>query len=273
MNLKQLLARHEFVPKKSLGQNFITDRNLLNRIVDVAEISDVDEVLEIGPGLGTLTEILAEEARRVVAVELDDRLLPLLRERLDSKSNVHLIHGDILEQDLGAVVADGYKVVANIPYYITGAIVRKLLSKPPFPSTIVLTMQLEVAQRLAAEPPNMNMLAVLAQSSGRAELKFTIAAGAFWPRPDVAAGVVKLTRDLERDFDPGREKLLLRVAKIAFQQKRKQLGKTLRALGLDQQSLNRALSNASIDATRRPQTVSVDEWRQLCHYLVAAGLT
>src|SRR5512141_1971731 len=159
---RELLKQFGLHPKKSLGQNFLSDIYALNQIVQAAEVNADDDVLEIGPGLGGLTQQLASIAKRVIAVEIDQMLIPVLRSELADRSNVELIHGDILELDPASLLpgAATYKVVANIPYYITSAIIRHLLEASIKPSLIVLTIQREVAERIIARPDDMNLMAV-----------------------------------------------------------------------------------------------------------------
>ena len=202
MHPKQLLERYQIEPKKSLGQNFLSDEGLLARIVAAAELSPEDEALEVGPGVGALTRVLARAAGRVVAVELDGRLLPVLESELSESANVELVHADVLELDPADWFAAPYVVVANVPYYITGAILRHLLSGRPRPRRLVLTVQREVADRLTARPPEMSLLAVSVQYYGRVRLVSTVKAGAFWPRPEVDSAVVRIDVDerfLEQD--------------------------------------------------------------------------
>ncbi len=193
MNPKAILQQYGLEPKKSLGQNFLFDDQVLGRIVAAASLTTTDHVLEIGPGLGHLTEHLANAAAAVTAVELDQRYLPILQDRLGHLPQVRLIHGDILEQNLALLFPQqSYKVVANVPYYITGAILRHLLSAQSKPSLMVMTVQKEVAQRLAAKPGDLSLMAVSVQFYGQARLVSTIRAGAFWPRPGVDWAVARL---------------------------------------------------------------------------------
>lgn len=267
---KHLLDQHGLTPKKSLGQNFIYDDNVLARIADAADLQADDTVLEIGPGLGQLTRHLAARAARVVAVELDDRLLPILRAELDDLPNVTVVHGDILEQDPAALFARPYKVVANVPYYITGAILRHLLGAARKPTRLVLTVQKEVAERVTAVPPDMSLLAVSVQCYGRVQLVATLKAGAFWPRPDVDSAVIAV--DVDPDALRGvHEATFFRVVKAGFSQKRKQLQKNLRQLGLDRRTIARALEAAAVDGRRRAETLTVDEWRRLTAALPLAS--
>jgi 16S rRNA (adenine1518-N6/adenine1519-N6)-dimethyltransferase len=262
---KELLAAFGLEPKKSLGQNFLFDENVLARIVETAEIQPSDHVLEIGPGLGSLTHLLARQAAQIVAVELDDRLLPILQGQLALYDNVRLIHGDILKQRPGELFQQPYKVVANVPYYITGAILRHLLTAVHKPTSLTMTVQQEVAGRITAEPPNMSLLAVSVQFYGRATSTHTIKAGAFWPRPDVDSAVVHidLTQPAATSVPVVQEKAFMRLVKVGFAQKRKQLQKNLRALGHSREATNAALENAGIDGRRRAETLTLAEWGAL----------
>jgi 16S rRNA (adenine1518-N6/adenine1519-N6)-dimethyltransferase len=265
MHPKQLLAKYDLQPKKSLGQNFLFDENLLAQIADGAQLSAADEVLEIGPGLGSLTKQLASRAGRVVAVELDDRLWPILQDELTGLDQVELLHGDILEQDTAVLFPGPYKVVANVPYYITGAILRHLLESTRKPSLILLTVQKEVAERITAVPPHMSLLAVSVQYYGQAEVLKTLKAGAFWPRPEVDSAVVRidLTQVPEVGFDTAAEQKFFRIVRAGFSQKRKQLQKNLRQLGLSKTAAADLLLRAGIDGRRRAETLSLHEWRAI----------
>lgn len=275
MHPRQILDRYGITPKQSLGQNFLYDEGLLARITAAAELSPGDSVLEIGPGLGALTRQLAQAAGRVVAVELDDRLLPVLRYELEPFNNVEIIHGDILAFDPAAWFDDPFVVVANVPYYITGAILRRLLEGQPRPRRMVLTVQREVAERLTARPPDMSLLAVSVQYYGSVRLVGAVKAGAFWPRPEVDSAVVRV--DVEERFlgagagEHGKkgeeEAAFFRVVRAGFSEKRKQLKNNLRRLGLSDEAIAVALGSAGIDGRRRAETLRVDEWGRLVEAL------
>ena len=257
---KTLLAQYGLSPKKSLGQNFLFDENVLTRIVETAVLTPTDTILEIGPGLGALTKLLAENVQHVTAVELDDRFLPILQQELAPYNNVTIIHGDILEQNPNALFSEPYKVVANVPYYITGAILRHLLTAEQKPTTMVLTVQKEVADRMTAVPPNMSLLSVSTQFYGRSERITTIKAGAFWPRPDVDSAVVKIDLDAERPLPFSEEKAFFKLIKAGFSQKRKQLHNNLRQLNLSSDEVDKLLQSAHINGRRRAQTLTIEEW-------------
>lgn len=260
MHPKQLLDQFNLQPKKSLGQNFLFDENVLARIVDTAVLTTTDTILEIGPGLGALTKLLAERVQQVTAVELDDRFLPILQKELANYDNVTLIHGDILEQNPETLFNEPYKVVANVPYYITGAILRHLLTAAQKPTTMVLTVQKEVAERMTAVPPNMSLLSVSTQFYGRSERITTIKAGAFWPRPDVDSAVIKIDLYDERPLPFNEENAFFTLVKAGFSQKRKQLHNNLRQLDLDRNQVADLLQATNIDGRRRAQTLTIEEW-------------
>lgn len=264
MHPKHVLARYGIEPKKSLGQNFLFDEGLLARIAAEAELTPDDEVLEVGPGLGALTRQLARVAGRVVAVELDGRLIPVLTGELAAFGNIELVHGDVLELDPADWFARPYRVVANVPYYITGAILRHLLENRPRPSRMVLTVQREVAERLTARPPEMSLLAVSVQYYGRVRLVTPVKAGAFWPRPDVDSAVIRIDVDPARlEPDTANDAAFFRVVRAGFSEKRKQLKNNLRQLGYDDTTIAAALEAAGIDARRRAETLTVAEWERL----------
>ncbi len=260
MHPKQLLTKYQLEPKKSLGQNFLFDENVLARIVEAAEINPLELVLEIGPGLGSLTRVLAQTAASVTAVELDQRFLPILAHELAYFDNVRVIHGDILEQNLDALFDRPYKVVANVPYYITGAILRHLLSAQQKPSTVVMTVQKEVAERITAVPPKMSLLAISTQLYATPELITTIKAGAFWPRPDVDSAVLKLTLHPDPMLPFTQEQKFFTLVKAGFSQKRKQLKNNLRQLGYNRDEVTAVLQTAHVDGRRRAETLTLTEW-------------
>lgn len=263
MHPKHLLERYGLTPKKSLGQNFLFDEQILTRIVAAAEVIETDHVLEIGPGLGALTQVLAETAASVTAVELDNHFLPILQNQLKAYDNINIVHGDILQQNPADWFDKPYKVVANVPYYITGAILRHLLSSQPHPSVMVMTVQKEVAERVTAVPPHMSLLAVSVQYYGQVRIVDTIKAGAFWPRPDVDSAVIRIDVADEAQMNTSNADSFFKIVKAGFSQKRKQLQKNLRQLGYNQDKIADALEQVGVNGRRRAETLNLDEWRQL----------
>ncbi|MBI4631163.1 MAG: ribosomal RNA small subunit methyltransferase A [Chloroflexi bacterium] len=239
-DLQQTLRRFNFTPKKSLGQNFLFDPVILDRIVAAGEVTANDVVLEIGPGAGSLTRCLSESAKEVIAVELDDRLIPILQYTLADHPNVKIVHGDILGIKTSEVfktsevytsevsTSEVYKVIANIPYYLTSAIIRHLLESKIKPSLIVLTVQREVAERMCAEPPEMSVLAVSVQVYGEPRIVGKIPASAFYPKADVDSAIVRIDLFKELPFTnyDDSEKFFSMV-KAGFSQKRKKLKNAL----------------------------------------------
>ncbi len=264
MHPRRLLQRYGLRPKKSLGQNFLVDTGALHRIVSAADLEPADTVLEIGPGLGALTLELAKAAGRVVAVELDQRLIPVLEQQLAGADNVKLVHGDILDLDPATLISGPFKVVANVPYYITAAILRHLLAAQTRPQLVVLTVQREVARRLTAKPGNMSLLAGSVQFYGQVRQMAVIKAGSFYPRPKVDSAVVRIDLYPRPVLPVSAEASFFRVVKAGFGQKRKQLRNSLRAgLSLPPEQVVLALEAAGIDPRRRAETLNLDEWGEL----------
>ncbi len=191
LNATELLKQYGLRADKRLGQNFLQDPYALEKIVKSAEIHPTDTVLEIGPGLGSLTRYLAAAAQKVIAIELDDKLFPPLETVIAPYDNIQLVHGDILDIEPGEIIEqDDYLVVANIPYYITSAVIRHLLESKPKPRRMVLTIQKEVAERICAGPGDMSLLALSVQVYGQPRIAARIPAGAFYPVPKVDSSVL-----------------------------------------------------------------------------------
>jgi 16S rRNA (adenine1518-N6/adenine1519-N6)-dimethyltransferase len=292
MDVRRLLKEFDVQPRKSLGQNFLTDRRALERIVEAAELGPEDIVLEIGPGLGTLTRLLAARAGRVVAVELDQRLVEILSQTLADCPNVKIVQGDILQLDPVELIRSAmkscspapplprssapllpFKVVANLPYYITSAVLRHLLTAEVRPRLMVVTVQLEVAQRITAEPGDMSLLAVSVQFYGRPRVVARIKAGAFYPSPQVDSAVIRIDLDGPPLVEVDDANSFFEVVRAGFAQRRKQLRNALAAeLGLPASDVAQALSKAGVNPQRRAQTLSVEEWAQVWREMQAGGI-
>jgi 16S rRNA (adenine1518-N6/adenine1519-N6)-dimethyltransferase len=248
--------------KKSLGQHWLRDEEALKAIVEAAGIKKDDTVLEIGPGLGTLTDQLVKKARKVVAVELDEVLAGRLGSQFPS-ANLIIKNQDIMRFDLFEL-PPGYKVVANIPYYLTGSILRLFTETNHPPQTMVLLVQKEVAERLAASPGEMSILAVAAQLSYKVKLGHLVPAEKFTPVPKVDSQIVifkKREKALFKDLDNG---LFMRVVKAGFSARRKKLRSSLSAgLRIDKVTADKILNEARIDGNLRAQNLSLNDWRQL----------
>ncbi len=265
LNVPALLRAHGLSPKKSLGQNFLVDPVALERIVQAAEMDAGRSVLEVGPGLGSLTRYLARAAGRVVAVELDAALIPVLEDVLRESPNVEIVHGDILELDPARLMGQGgYSVVANIPYYITSNLIRHLLESTLKPRRLVLTVQREVAERITAGPGDMSLLALGVQVYGQPKIAARIPAGAFYPPPSVDSAVVRVDLYPEPVIPAAQLDVFFRLAKAGFGQKRKTLRNSLSAgLGMPPAEVAALLEKAGIDPQRRAETLSLEEWKRL----------
>jgi len=262
-------------PKKGLGQNFLVDPAHRARIIAAAELTPDDVVLEVGPGPGVLTELIAKQAGRVVAVELDDRLIPFLRQRFADQPHVTIVQGDILKLDVGYWVSGieraqylipntRYKVVANLPYYITSAVIRYLLESDPSPELLVLTVQREVAERMVAAPPEMSLLALSVQFYCTARIVGRIPAGAFYPAPKVDSAVVRLDRRPAPAVPGVTPAAFFEVARAGFSQPRKQLRNSFAAgMGVPPAQAEVWLSAAGIAPQRRAETLTLAEWGAL----------
>jgi 16S rRNA (adenine1518-N6/adenine1519-N6)-dimethyltransferase len=265
LNVSYLLKKYGLRPHKGLGQNFLQDPVALERVTLAAEIQPTDTVLEIGPGLGSLTRYLAAAAQEVVAVELDQHLLPPLKAALAAYDNVRLIYGDILDLSPDELIGEpGYVVAANIPYYITSAVIRHLLESRQKPRRIVLTIQKEVAQRICETPGDMSLMALSVQVYGKPHIAAHVPAGAFFPAPSVDSAVLVIdiypTPLIPSEYLDSFFKLI----KAGFSQKRKTLRNSLSS-GLTISPANAAdlLNSAGIDPQRRAETLSIQEWQQL----------
>lgn len=263
--MRTLLRRYNLDPYKGLGQNFLVDQNALKEIVACAEVGREDIVLEIGAGLGNLTRLLAQAAKRVVAVEIDRKLIPPLQEVMSTHGNCEIIEGDILELNPAVIIGENdYLVVANIPYYITSAIIRHLLTNASKPKRLVLTMQSEVASRICAEPGDLSLLALSVQVFGTPRIVASIPAAAFFPLPKVDSSTLRVDIYPEPLMNEKQLALFFRLAKAGFSQKRKMLRNTMSAgLHLSSEQAEALLRSAGIDPMRRAQTLDLVEWRTL----------
>lgn len=271
LEVPDLLRRYGIRPDRRLGQNFLVDERALASVVEAAGIRSGETVLEIGPGLGSLTRLLAEQAARVVAIELDGALLPPLQETLAPYANIRLVQGDILALNPGELVSEGssagpqpYLVVANIPYYITSALLRRLLEASHPPRRLVLTLQKEVAERICATPGDMSLLAISVQVYGRPQVVKRIKAGAFYPAPKVDSAVVRVDSYAQPLVPPPLLPTFFRLAKAGFSQKRKTIRNALSGgMRWTDSKTENTLEAAGIDTKRRAQTLSLAEWGRL----------
>lgn len=264
---KQVLDALGISPKKSLGQNYLHDPQTLDKIIENAHLPAQATVLEIGPGLGALSVRLAPITQRLVLIETDTRVQSALAQELQAFSHVDYHWQDVLETDIDAVMGDmPYYVVANLPYYITSAIVRRLLEAHNPPQSMTITVQKEVAERMIATPNDMSLLSVSVQFYGAPRLVMKLNPGVFWPQPDVSSAVVHIDlreRPLPTVTDTAK---FFRIVRAGFSQKRKQLKNALSSgLNLPNPAIEAWLGAADIAATRRAETLTLSDWERLYH--------
>jgi 16S rRNA (adenine1518-N6/adenine1519-N6)-dimethyltransferase len=262
--LGRLLRKHRITLRHSLGQNFLIDRELRDAVAEAVGAEAEDEVVEVGAGVGTLTVALAARCRRVVAVELDQRLIPALREVVEGSDRVEVVQADILKLDFAQLYPNGGEVVAgNIPYNLTGALIRKLLDSPPRPRRLSLVVQKEVAERWTATTA-ASLSTVAVQVFAEARLVLTIPAQSFTPPPRVDSALVVLEVRDRPAVDVQDMDSFFRLVEAVFQFRRKQLGGALgRIAGIGSEAAAKRLREASIDPERRAQTLSLSEWERV----------
>ena len=268
MDIKKKLNQYNLRPNTNAGQHFLLNQEILNEIVQAAELSKKDKVLEIGSGPGNLTVLLAESAGRVIAVESDKRIIPVLRDSVKDITNVEIIQSDIFKWRNQAKLEDkDYKIVANLPYYITAKILRTFLSQPPKPSAMTILVQKEVADRLTAPPGQMSLLSVSVQYYAKVYQMCTIPSSAFWPRPEVDSALIFIEKI--RDNQP-EDRDFFRLARIGFSSRRKQLHNNLRAgLSMPQSDVLKVIEGVGLKKTARPQELSIEDWKRLSQSLKA----
>lgn len=278
MDPLQILKRYNIRPSKGLGQNFLISQRAFDCILEAAELSLADTVLEVGPGIGSLTQRLADGAGRVVAIELDRKMLAVLEETLTGRGNVHLVQGDFLELDPVATLREAlslaedaplsFKLVANLPYYITSAALRHVLTASVRPERLVVMLQRDVARRIVAADGKMSLLAVSVQVFGDPEIVCTVPAGAFVPPPKVDSAVLRVVLHEEPRVPEEELDAFFAVVRAGFREKRKQLHNSLtRNLPHGREEVDDALRAAGVEPTRRAETLSIDEWRRLTEAL------
>ncbi|HET9111876.1 MAG TPA: 16S rRNA (adenine(1518)-N(6)/adenine(1519)-N(6))-dimethyltransferase RsmA [Ktedonobacterales bacterium] len=270
--LKSLLRRHGLAqPNKRLGQHLLVSRKALDAVVNAAELTPDDNALEVGAGPGALTVELAQRAGRVVAIEMDRDILPVLAETTAPYANVKIVPRDLLTVDLGAVFGGApYKFVANLPYYITALIMRRILEARPRPTRMVVMTQREVAERMVAPAGDLSLLGLSVQFYGQPSIITFVPATAFYPPPKVESAVVRIDTFPTLPLDDAGRDLLFSLAHAAFGGKRKQIHNSLaQNLRLGPEQVERWLSASGIDVERRAQSLSLDEWLRLTRAALA----
>ncbi|MCI8674810.1 MAG: 16S rRNA (adenine(1518)-N(6)/adenine(1519)-N(6))-dimethyltransferase RsmA [Lachnospiraceae bacterium] len=276
-NTIEILKKYEFSFQKKYGQNFLIDTHVLDKIIRAAEISSDDFVLEIGPGIGTMTQYLAEAAREVAVVEIDDKLIPILEETLKEYENVTIIHGDILKVDIEGLVQEKnqgrpVKVVANLPYYITTPIIMGLLEGSAPVDSITVMVQKEVADRMKVGPgtKDYGALSLAVQYYARPEIVANVPPNCFIPRPKVGSAVIRLTRHQTPPVQVQDEDFLFRIIRASFNQRRKTLVNSLNnspELQLTKEQVTKALEQMGLPAAVRGETLTLEQFAELTELL------
>lgn len=272
---KALLREFNLKAKKSLAQHFLIDRGILNKIVAGADLAPDDIVVEVGPGLGVLTKELAERVGRLIAVELDQNMVAVLKRSFGAMPNVTIIHKDVLETTPEELFAEAgivppssgaikYKVVANLPYYITSAVLRHFLEAKLKPEIIVVMVQKEVAEQITAPPGDMRILSVSVQFYGKPKIVRTVSRGCFYPAPDVDSAVLRVDLHPQPLLPPEEDEGFFDVVHAGFCAPRKQFGNALsQGFRIPKAAATAILEKAGIDPMRRAETLSIGEWVHL----------
>ncbi len=274
MNLREetnfMLKKYDLKANKKLGQNFLIDEGIVLDIVQKAEVSKEDLVIEIGPGLGTLTAALAENAKKVIAVELDDNMIPVLNERFALYDNVEIIHNDILKTDINTLIngEEHVKIVANLPYYITTPIVMKLLEEKLNIESITVMVQKEVGERFCSTPNGKEYGAITVSINyyTEPEIVIDVPKENFMPIPEVDSCVVNLKVKKEH-IELKNEKKFFQVIKAAFSQRRKNLGNSLLAVAKDKEEIKKMLEELGIDINKRAENLSLEDFARISNWL------
>ena len=270
----RLLRRMGLQPRKGLGQHFLVSPGVLERIVDAADVGPDDTVIEVGPGLGALTEVLARRAGEVVALELDDELAEALKRVYADQSHVSIHHGDAMKTDIGALIpaSKPYKVVANLPYYVATAIVRRFLEAAHKPSVIVVTVQREVAKSMAALEGKTGLLGVATQFYGKPQIVSLVRPGSFYPPPKVMSAVLRIDVHPSPPVQVSSEEGFFTLVRAGFSAPRKQLkGVLSHALKVAASEVEGVLDAVGVDPKRRAETLTLEEWAALHRAGEAAG--
>jgi 16S rRNA (adenine1518-N6/adenine1519-N6)-dimethyltransferase len=272
VDARAILRRHGLRPDRRLGQNFLVDPAALERVVQAAELDPGDSVLEIGAGVGTLTARLARDVQRVVAVELDARLIAPLREVVAGMSNVEIIQADAMQLDLARLMhGEPFRVVANVPYQITSHLVRRLMESPAAPDRVVLTLQAEVVDRVVAAAGEMSLLALSVQVYGAPRRMAVIPAAAFYPVPQVDSAVLRIDRHPRPVIPAYLVPSFFCLARAGFQQRRKQLRNALASgLGVPPEEALSLLERAGVRPDRRAQELTLEDWERLARVFGSA---
>lgn len=267
LDTREIVKKHGFKFSKSLGQNFLTDVSVLDDIIESSDINNEDFVIEIGPGVGTLTKELLKKAKKVCAIELDSGLIPILKEEIGEEKSFELINKDAMKVDFNEVIGEekSVKLVANLPYYVTTPIISRILNEKYSFKSLIIMIQKEVAERINSKPSckEYGALTILVQYYCNTSIVRTVKPSSFIPEPKVDSTVIKLEKLPEPRIKVDDEKLFFKVVRDAFNMRRKTLWNALKPLGLSSDDMKTAFDNAGIDPKRRGETLSIEEFGHL----------
>lgn len=273
--VEEICRKYDIKPTKDKGQNFLLNQEVINSIISASAVNKYDQVIEIGPGLGILTEKLVKNAKFVIAVELDLKIFRFLKAKFLDVKNLKLVQDDILKLNINDLVSGDYKIVANLPYNITSFFLKKFLTAPNKPKDLTLLLQKEVAERICAKPGAMSLLAISVQLYGEPEIIEVVDRKDFWPSPKVDSAIIKISAiknqvAVDNFFSGGvTEKFFWQIVKIGFASKRKQLHNNLASgLKIPSMEVKKILNQANFDEKTRAQSLGVDDWLKLCQLLV-----
>lgn len=268
--IKKILKNSHLSPSKRLGQNFLIDKVVLQKILTHANLQPQETILEVGAGVGTLTFNLAKKVKKVIAIEKDQRLCQILRETLKNLKNVEILQGDILKllNSQLQLKARDYKVVANLPFYLTAPVIRKFLESPSPPKEMILTVQKEVAQRICAKPPKINLLALSIQFYATPKIINYISKKSFWPSPKVDSALIKL-KTKKKFKNENAKRIFFLLVKAGFSHPRKKLINNLsQTLGVEKKKILKWLKNAKLKEDIRAESLGLEDWFSLVNFFL-----
>lgn len=262
--LKEIADKYGLSPSKKYGQNYLLNEGVIQKMVDSAQVSSEDTIVEIGPGFGTLTFALAQKAKKVISYEIEKKLIPYWKEQGSKQENIEIIWGNAIQEIEKKGLPKQYKVVANLPYQITSRILRLFLDARDKPKTMVIMVQKEVADRIIAKPGDMSILSVSIQYYGKPKIITKVSKGNFWPSPKVDSAVIAIT-DIKQQID---SEFFFKIVREGFSNKRKQLWRNLHdGLGLDKEKIQSSLKSILGNEKIRAQELSIENWRELVNNL------